>query len=62
MDIECTECGDGPLVLLGETLPGMPVDERARERAVARLHRRGWQADAGGGMCCPGCHDEDLGE
>lgn len=55
LDIECTECGDGPLVLLGETLPGMPVDERMRERAVTHLRRKGWRTDTSGAMRCPGC-------
>lgn len=55
LDIECIGCGDGPLVLLGETLPGMPVDERVRERAVTHLRRTGWRTDVNDAMRCPGC-------
>lgn len=54
MDIECTRCGDGPLVLLDEALPGMPADQRARDRAIAFLREAGWHNDDDG-MRCPNC-------
>lgn len=54
MDIECTHCGNGPLVLLDEALPGMPADERARDRSIAFLREAGWHNDDDG-MRCPNC-------
>lgn len=60
MDAACRGCAGGPLVLLDETLPGMPVDVRAWDRAVAHLRRAGWRTGAGGALICPGC--PEIGE
>jgi hypothetical protein len=60
-DAACGQCAGGPLVLLGETLPGMPVEGRAWERTVGYLRHAGWRIDAGSALICPGCLDKGLG-
>lgn len=55
VEAACSRCAGGPLVLLGETLPLMPVDVRAWDRAVAYLRRGGWHVETDGTLTCPAC-------
>jgi hypothetical protein len=61
LDVACAGCGDGPLVLLDQTLPGMPAEARARERALAHLRRTGWRVEDEVALVCPGCRDGQHG-
>lgn len=51
--IECADCGDGPLLLLDEVLPGMPVGASARTVAGAFLAALGWTVRGDQELFCP---------
>jgi len=42
-------------VLDQDVLPGMPVDDAARQAAVDQLRRLGWSIHPDGHLICPAC-------
>lgn len=55
IDASCRTCQDGPLVLLGGTLPGMPADLADARTALTHLHGLGWHGGDLDDLICPDC-------